>query len=766
MGRRSASQPQVQHLEDRTVPAMLSGIVYSDINGNAAQDVGEPGLGGVIVHLDEGTDGGALRTVQTKEDGTYSFDNVGEGSNTVSVMPALGTTVVGTTTAVITIRAEDSKISVPAIGLRTNGRASGFIFTDLDGNGVQTSNEPGYVGAMVTLDLNNDGTTELTGGSGERGEFRFGNLPDGVHKLSLNLPINHKATTASSTLITITNGSVATPFNFGIRPSSALSGRLTLSSGVTPYGVPGATVGLDTNGDGVAEQTTTTDASGLYVFSNVPPGLQTILFDATMNARYATPDGSNKLPVTVSAPTPGAQATVQVPDVAVAFQGSVRGSLFLDANSNGAKDDDERFVAPGSVQVDFNNSGKLVNLNFTSLADGGYRIEGLPNGTHTIIINPASGYSSESALRVPVTITAGSTAAIATIGLRGGGIGSTLTLGDGRGPDTRTYSFIRNADGSLSPTLGRTLTTPSTTQAGTRVVTADFNGDGTTDTITATGGGETARIRVYDGKTGNELISGGIQAFEAGFVGGVNLAAGDFNGDGKADIVAAADVGGGPRVRIFNAAQFQTGADPAQGKLFADFLAIEDTKFRGGARVAVGDLDQDGKADLAVAAGQGGGPRIALYDGASIMSGRGGMPEKLIGDFFAYEKGLRNGAIVSIGDVNGDGTPDLVTGAGPGGSPRVTVFSGSGIMANQGANSTRIADFFVNGNLDSRSGTTLTVKDVDNDNRADIVATSGSKAFVYTSTNISNNFLNPRPNGPDFAAVIDGFSVDGSLNVG
>ena len=125
--------------------------------------------------------------------------------------------------------------------------------------------------------------------------------------------------------------------------------------------------------------------------------------------------------------------------------------------------------------------------------------------------------------------------------------------------------------------------------------------------------------------------------FEAAFTGGVYVAAGDLTGDGVAELVITPDEGGGPRVRVFDGAGF--------GQV-ADFFGIDDPNFRGGARAAVGDVNGDGAGDLIVAAGFGGGPRVAGFDGRSLAVGR---RTRLFADFFAFEQGLRNGVFVAAG---------------------------------------------------------------------------------------------------------------------
>jgi hypothetical protein len=165
-----------------------------------------------------------------------------------------------------------------------------------------------------------------------------------------------------------------------------------------------------------------------------------------------------------------------------------------------------------------------------------------------------------------------------------------------------------------------------------RTTVAYLNGDGAPDLVYATGpGGD--EVRLIDGKTGADLLSDGtFTPYEASFTGGLYVAAGDFDRDGVAEIVVSPDVGGSARVQIFsleNRALVQKD----------NFFAIDDPAFRGGCRVAVGfitgDFNGDGVPDLAVGAGTGGGPRVALFDGTGLLHHHEA-PRKLVGDFFAF----------------------------------------------------------------------------------------------------------------------------------
>jgi hypothetical protein len=177
--------------------------------------------------------------------------------------------------------------------------------------------------------------------------------------------------------------------------------------------------------------------------------------------------------------------------------------------------------------------------------------------------------------------------------------------------------------------------------------------------------------------------------------------------------------------------------------VLADFLGIDDSNFRGGARTAVGDLNGDGTPDLVVGAGFGGGPRVAIFDGKSLAPGV--VPRKLVSDFFLFEQELRNGAFVAVGDITADGYADLIGGGGPGGGPRVYGLSGFA-LTQEGGKQTVVANFFA-GDTNSRGGVPLASKDIDGDGRDDIIAGAGAGSQAVVTTYLGATIT---PNGTPF----------------
>ena len=210
---------------------------------------------------------------------------------------------------------------------------------------------------------------------------------------------------------------------------------------------------------------------------------------------------------------------------------------------------------------------------------------------------------------------------------------------------------------------------------GVRVAMGDVTGDGVPDIITGAGPGGGPHVRVFDGVNGQQLAGplGSFFAFDSSFTGGVFVASGDVNGDGRADVIVGAGAGGGPHVKVFS------GAD---GSLLASFYAYIPT-FRGGVTVAAGDMTGDGMADIVTGAGAGGGPHVKVFSGADLST---------VASFYAYPSTFRGGVTVAAGDFNGDGKADIVTGAGPGGSPQVKAFDGAALALGGSAADNAIAN--------------------------------------------------------------------------
>ncbi|MGL6096493.1 MAG: FG-GAP-like repeat-containing protein [Fimbriiglobus sp.] len=273
----------------------------------------------------------------------------------------------------------------------------------------------------------------------------------------------------------------------------------------------------------------------------------------------------------------------------------------------------------------------------------------------------------------------------------------------GIGPGPIGTAFVYPAAGAtvmIAAPLGTSFA------GGVRVATADVNGDGVPDTVLGTGPGIPTRVIVRDGSNGNTLLD--VAPFEPTFTGGVNVAAGDLTGDGRPELVITPDEGGGPRVRVLD----RTGA------AVADFFGLDDPNFRGGARAAVGDVTGDGRPDLAVAAGFGGGPRVAVFDGRTVETGP---RTRLVPDFVAFEPALRNGVFPAVGDLDADGKAELIVGAGPGGGPRVTAFSGAALV---GGTPTAVANWFA-GPDTNRGGVRVAARDRDADGRPDVITGAG-----------------------------------------
>ena len=173
------------------------------------------------------------------------------------------------------------------------------------------------------------------------------------------------------------------------------------------------------------------------------------------------------------------------------------------------------------------------------------------------------------------------------------------------------------------------------------------------------GVGSAAQVKVFDGAS---LFDGpkppkvirNFFAFDPTFRGGIGVAAGDVNGDGKADIVVGKMAGGTPEVKVF---------DGATGATLYDYYALN-PNYTGGVSVAAGDITGGGRADVVVGASGGATSEIRVFSG-----------DNLVADYSAFG-GIRHGVRVAMRDIDGDGKCEVVAVVGPGGPPRMRVLHG------------------------------------------------------------------------------------------
>lgn len=272
--------------------------------------------------------------------------------------------------------------------------------------------------------------------------------------------------------------------------------------------------------------------------------------------------------------------------------------------------------------------------------------------------------------------------------------------------------------------LGHITPFDASYRGGVRVATADVNGDGYEDVICGSGPGDPSRVQVWDGRSRTLLFD--VIPFD-GFRGGVHVAAGDINNDGRADIVIVPDAGGGPRVQVWSGRTLE--------KLTPDFFGIDNPGLSSGLRVAVGDINRDGYADLAVVPGRGAAPRVAVFDGRSFLPHR--PPLRMLNDFYVIDPRLTTGVFLTIGDITGDGFAEVIASADRGGGPRVQAIDGRQLLNQR---SVVVADYFV-GDVNSRTGVRLATTQLDGQAAQSVIvgtgAGGGSRVFVIHATSYS-----------------------------
>jgi streptogramin lyase len=278
-------------------------------------------------------------------------------------------------------------------------------------------------------------------------------------------------------------------------------------------------------------------------------------------------------------------------------------------------------------------------------------------------------------------------------------------------------------------------------------------------------GGAPGRVRVY--QADNTLVAD-FQSFGLAYTGGVSVAVADVNGDGFPDLVVGA-TSGNPDVRVYDGRALAQGTFDSgnpDASLLADFFAYGQN-FNVGANVAAGDIEHNGFADIVTGATTG-NPDVHVYRGLDIAHKQfDPNGQSLVTHWFPYTLQVNVGVNVAVGDVTGDGSADVVTGASAG-NPDVHVYNGQDIAHGTFApdGQSLLAQFFpyaLNFNL----GAFVAVGDTTGSGFGDIItgASAGNPdVHVYSGQAIANHTFDS--NHPE-ASLRDQFFAYGlNFNVG
>ncbi|NQU99950.1 MAG: VCBS repeat-containing protein [Parcubacteria group bacterium] len=260
-------------------------------------------------------------------------------------------------------------------------------------------------------------------------------------------------------------------------------------------------------------------------------------------------------------------------------------------------------------------------------------------------------------------------------------------------------------------------------RGGVRIATGDIDSDGVDEIITGTGENGGPHLRVFE-KDGTQR---GIQffPFDENFRGGMDVASGDFDGDGKEDIAVSQFSNGQAWVKVY---RYNTDRTVLFEK---NVFGIPEC----GATVAMGQLDNDHARELIVGAGSGCDPYVHVFDYSTDSKEGSKKPLEIFAFDNENNNPIRSGIDVSAGDVDDNGKDEIVASRLKDDYSWVKLFR-------YNSEQTELANFKAYG--DFKVGANVEMYDIDSDKEAEIITGSGPgggpqvRAFEYDGTVIDD----------------------------
>jgi len=228
-------------------------------------------------------------------------------------------------------------------------------------------------------------------------------------------------------------------------------------------------------------------------------------------------------------------------------------------------------------------------------------------------------------------------------------------------PHAPVGGFLRGIVVARSPRTGQELwkreETESENLGWDLTLAGDHDGDGHTDLFVGAPGADGGRVYLLSGKSGR-LLRTYVAPPDAGSFGWYVARLGDLDGDGRPDLAVGAPFARDPGAEAIGRVWVLSSAD---GRVLRHWKGTDRRGGYGGVVATVSDLDGDGKDEIAVAA-------PATEDQSRSLSGevwiRSGATGRELRHWSGQQPGEQFGRmVIGAGDVDGDAVEDIAIGA-------------------------------------------------------------------------------------------------------